>query len=236
MFYLGEYLNTVTVAGVATTLWLGGWRGPAPDVVPWLWPLLWFLLKVLVIVYVYIWVRATLPRFRYDRLMAFGWKVLIPIGLAWVMLTGAIVVLPEEFGRAHGRHGVRARCGLGHRDHVDLAPVREATTEEVDVVSDEGKATGSAKGSEGIRARGRFADGGDRPEGWRRSSARSSVETSPRSTPRRSSRRPRAAHRPAPAEPARQRPGEVHRLRAVRVRVPGRRDLGRGRGQRPRHR
>jgi NADH-quinone oxidoreductase subunit H len=99
MFYLGEYLNTVTVAAVATTLWLGGWRGPAPDVVPWLWPLLWFLLKVLVIVYVYIWVRATLPRFRYDRLMAFGWKVLIPIGLAWVMLTGAIVVLPDEFGR-----------------------------------------------------------------------------------------------------------------------------------------
>ena len=99
MFYLGEYLNTVTVAAVATTRWLGGWRGPAPDVVPWLWPLLWFLLKVLVIVYVYIWVRATLPRFRYDRLMAFGWKVLIPIGLAWVMLTGAIVVLPDEFGR-----------------------------------------------------------------------------------------------------------------------------------------
>ena len=99
MFYLGEYLNTVTVAAVATTLWLGGWRGPAPDVVPWLWPLLWFLLKVLAIVYVYIWVRATLPRFRYDRLMAFGWKVLIPIGLVWVMVTGAIVVLPEEFGR-----------------------------------------------------------------------------------------------------------------------------------------
>ena len=99
MFYLGEYLNTVTVAAVATTLWLGGWRGPAPDVLPWLWPLLWFLLKVLVIVYVYIWIRATLPRIRYDRLMAFGWKLLIPFGLLWVMLTGAIVVLPDEFGR-----------------------------------------------------------------------------------------------------------------------------------------
>ena len=99
MFYLGEYLNTVTVAAVATTLWLGGSRGPAPDVLPWLWPLLWFLLKVLVIVYVYIWIRATLPRVRYDRLMAFGWKLLIPFGLLWVMLTGAIVVLPDEFGR-----------------------------------------------------------------------------------------------------------------------------------------
>jgi NADH-quinone oxidoreductase subunit H len=99
MFFLGEYLNTVTVAAVATTLWLGGWRGPAPDVLPWLWPFLWFLLKVLVIVYVYIWIRATLPRIRYDRLMAFGWKLLIPFGLLWVMLTGAIVVLPDEFGR-----------------------------------------------------------------------------------------------------------------------------------------
>ena len=99
MFYLGEYLNTVTVAAVATTLWLGGWRGPAPDVLPWLWPLLWFLLKVLVIVYVYIWIRATLPRIRYDRLMAFGWKLLIPFGLAWVLMTGAIIVLPQEIGR-----------------------------------------------------------------------------------------------------------------------------------------
>jgi NADH-quinone oxidoreductase subunit H len=99
MFYLGEYLNTVTVAAVATTLWLGGWRGPAPEFLPWLWPLLWFLLKVLVLVYVYIWIRATLPRMRYDRLMAFGWKLLIPWGLVWVLLTGAVVVLPDIYGR-----------------------------------------------------------------------------------------------------------------------------------------
>lgn len=99
MFYLGEYLNTVTVAAVATTLWLGGWRGPAPEFLPWLWPLLWFVAKVLVIIYVYIWVRATLPRIRYDRLMAFGWKLLIPFGLVWVLLTGAIVVLPDVYSR-----------------------------------------------------------------------------------------------------------------------------------------
>jgi len=99
MFYLGEYLNVVTVAAVATTLWLGGPRGPAPDFVPWLWPLLWFVFKVLVIVYLYIWIRATLPRIRYDRLMAFGWKLLIPFGLVWVLLTGAIVVLPDVYGR-----------------------------------------------------------------------------------------------------------------------------------------
>ena len=99
MFYLGEYLSVVTIAAVATTLWLGGWRGPAPDVVPWLWPLLWFLFKVFLIVYLYIWIRATLPRMRYDRLMAFGWKLLIPFGLVWILLTGAIVVLPDVYGR-----------------------------------------------------------------------------------------------------------------------------------------
>jgi NADH-quinone oxidoreductase subunit H len=99
MFYLGEYLNTVTVAAVATTLWLGGWRGPAPDLLPWLWPLLWFLVKVLVVIYLYIWIRATLPRIRYDRLMAFGWKLLIPFGLLWVLATGAVVVLPDVYGK-----------------------------------------------------------------------------------------------------------------------------------------
>jgi NADH-quinone oxidoreductase subunit H len=99
MFYLGEYLNTVTVAAVATTLWLGGWRGPAPDFLPWLWPLLWFLLKLLLVIYAYIWVRATLPRIRYDRLMSFGWKLMIPVGLLWVLATGAIIVLPDVYGR-----------------------------------------------------------------------------------------------------------------------------------------
>jgi NADH-quinone oxidoreductase subunit H len=99
MFFLGEYVNTVTVAAVATTLFLGGWRGPAPDFLPWLWPLLWFLLKVTAIIYVLILVRGTLPRMRYDRLMNFGWKVLIPFGLVWVLVTGAVVVLPQELGR-----------------------------------------------------------------------------------------------------------------------------------------
>jgi NADH-quinone oxidoreductase subunit H len=99
LFYLGEYLNTITVAAIATTLFLGGWRGPAPDSLPWLWPLLWFLFKVLAIVYLYVWIRATLPRIRYDRLMAFGWKFLIPFGLLWVLVTGAIIVLPDVYSR-----------------------------------------------------------------------------------------------------------------------------------------
>jgi NADH-quinone oxidoreductase subunit H len=68
-------------------------------VVPWLWPFLWFMLKLSAMLFVYIWVRATLPRFRYDRLMHFGWKVLIPIGLAWVLFTGIVVVLPDLYGK-----------------------------------------------------------------------------------------------------------------------------------------
>ena len=101
MFFLGEYVNTVTVAAVAVTLFLGGWRGywPFHGAVAWVGPLLWFILKVTAVIYVMILVRATLPRMRYDRLMTFGWKVLIPFGLVWVMVTGAVVVLPDHFGR-----------------------------------------------------------------------------------------------------------------------------------------
>jgi NADH-quinone oxidoreductase subunit H len=99
VFTLAEYLHTITVSAVAVTLFLGGWRGPVFDFLPWLWPLVWFVLKVVAVVFVFVWIRATLPRFRYDRLMNFGWKVLIPFGLVWVLLTGAIVVLPDEVGR-----------------------------------------------------------------------------------------------------------------------------------------
>ncbi len=99
LFYLGEYLNTLTVASIAVTLFLGGWRGPHPGFLPWLWPLLWFIGKVVLVVYLYVWIRGTLPRIRYDRLMAFGWKFLIPFGLLWVLATGAVVVLPDVYGR-----------------------------------------------------------------------------------------------------------------------------------------
>jgi NADH-quinone oxidoreductase subunit H len=106
MFYLGEYVNTVTVAAIAVTLFLGGPRPlplvPTPDVLPWLWPFLWFVAKVTAVIYVFILVRGTLPRMRYDRLMNLGWKVLIPFGLFWVLATGAIVVLPDEYGRTRG--------------------------------------------------------------------------------------------------------------------------------------
>jgi NADH-quinone oxidoreductase subunit H len=100
MFFLAEYLHMITVSAIAVTLFLGGWRGPAPHFLTWLWPLLWFLVKLFAMLFLYIWIRATVPRFRYDRLMSFGWKVLIPVGLLWVLFTGSVIVLPEVYGKA----------------------------------------------------------------------------------------------------------------------------------------
>jgi len=102
-FMLGEYVNTVVVAAIAVTLFLGGWLGPWPSGWPgWLGGLLWFVFKVTAVIYLMVLVRGTLPRMRYDRLMNFGWKVLIPAGFWWVMTTGAIIVLPDRYGRARG--------------------------------------------------------------------------------------------------------------------------------------
>jgi NADH-quinone oxidoreductase subunit H len=99
MFFLAEYLHTITISAVAVTIFFGGWRGPIFGFLPWLWPLVWFVIKVMVVVFVFVWIRATVPRFRYDRLMRFGWKVLIPFGLIWILITGAVVVLPDVYGR-----------------------------------------------------------------------------------------------------------------------------------------
>ncbi|MFN8183325.1 MAG: NADH-quinone oxidoreductase subunit NuoH, partial [Candidatus Nanopelagicales bacterium] len=91
MFFLAEYINMVTVSALATTLFLGGWRAPWPLSIwsganeGW-WPLLWFLMKVAVFIFVFIWLRGTLPRLRYDQFMRFGWKVLIPVSLAWIIV------------------------------------------------------------------------------------------------------------------------------------------------------
>jgi len=105
MFMLGEYVNTVVVSSIAVTLFLGGWRGPSPwsGTIPfWAWGVFWFLFKLTAVMYLFMLVRATLPRLRYDRLMNFGWKYLIPFGLFWVLATGAIIVLPERYGRQRG--------------------------------------------------------------------------------------------------------------------------------------
>jgi NADH-quinone oxidoreductase subunit H len=98
LFFLAEYANMIVVSAVATTLFLGGWLRPFPnvaalaflDILPsWI----WFLLKTFIFLYVFLWVRATLPRYRYDQLMRLGWKVLIPLGIANVVVTAILKVL-----------------------------------------------------------------------------------------------------------------------------------------------
>jgi len=93
MFFMAEYANMITVACVATLLFLGGWNGPigGPPIVQAVLPVFWFLLKVVFFLFVYIWVRGTLPRFRYDQLMAFGWKFLLPLAIANIVVTALIV-------------------------------------------------------------------------------------------------------------------------------------------------
>jgi len=95
MFFMAEYANMFTVACLATVLFLGGWSGPVfgPPILHVLLPVLWFVLKVIVFIFIYIWVRGTLPRFRYDQLMAFGWKFLLPLALANIIVTSLIVAL-----------------------------------------------------------------------------------------------------------------------------------------------
>ena len=89
MFFLAEYINMVTVSAVATDLFLGGWHGPfLPESLGWI----WFLLKVGAILFFYIWMRWTLPRYRYDQLMAFGWKILLPLSVINLLVTAAGVL------------------------------------------------------------------------------------------------------------------------------------------------
>jgi NADH-quinone oxidoreductase subunit H len=103
LFYLAEYVNMITVSALATTLFLGGWRVPWP-ISAWpgantgWWPLLWFLAKVLILLFVFIWLRGTLPRIRYDQLMRFGWKVLIPVSLVWILVIATIRVWKRQGG------------------------------------------------------------------------------------------------------------------------------------------
>jgi NADH-quinone oxidoreductase subunit H len=92
LFFMAEYIKMIAISAIAVTLFLGGYRGPFVDAVPLLGPV-YFLAKVIIMLFGMIWVRATLPRFRYDRLMAFGWKILLPLSLINVFVTALIVVL-----------------------------------------------------------------------------------------------------------------------------------------------
>ncbi|MFC1922484.1 NADH-quinone oxidoreductase subunit NuoH [Chloroflexota bacterium] len=92
LFFMAEYVKMIAISAIGATLFLGGFRGPFVDQVPILGPFYLFF-KIMVLLFVLIWLRATLPRIRYDRLMAFGWKVLLPVALANVFLTAVILVL-----------------------------------------------------------------------------------------------------------------------------------------------
>ena len=92
LFFMAEYIKIIAVSMIAATLFLGGYMGPFLDQLPWLGPVYLFI-KTLIMIFIFIWVRATFPRFRYDRLMAFGWKVLLPLALLNVFIAAVITVL-----------------------------------------------------------------------------------------------------------------------------------------------
>ncbi len=95
MFFMAEYANMFTVACLASIMFLGGWSGPVfgPPILQSLLPVVWFAVRVFAFIFVYIWVRGTLPRFRYDQLMAFGWKFLLPLAIANIVVTAFVVAV-----------------------------------------------------------------------------------------------------------------------------------------------
>src|SRR5262249_31428932 len=119
LFFLAEYINMVTVSAVATNLFLGGWHGPLiPESFGWI----WFLIKVFGLLFFYIWMRWTLPRYRYDTLMEFGWKWLLPAAVLNLVVTAGVVIYMGWWGGGRDAAlflvfvavtGVRARVVLG---------------------------------------------------------------------------------------------------------------------------
>ena len=87
LFFMAEYANIITVSAVAVTFFFGGWRGP------FLPPVVWFMIKMALCIFFFIWLRSTYPRFRYDQLMKFGWKILLPVALVNILITGLVMAL-----------------------------------------------------------------------------------------------------------------------------------------------
>jgi NADH-quinone oxidoreductase subunit H len=99
MFMLAEFMSVVVMSAIVVTLFFGGPSGPTfglPDAVAWIMPILWFVLKMSVFIFFFILLRGALPRYRYNRLMDLGWKVLIPVALVWTLVTAAFVLLNQE--------------------------------------------------------------------------------------------------------------------------------------------
>ena len=100
LFFLGEYANMILMSAITAVLFLGGWLAPFG-----LWPLtlipgpIWLILKIFFVLFIFIWARATLPRYRYDQLMRLGWKVFLPLSLAWLVLTAGVLVAFDALPR-----------------------------------------------------------------------------------------------------------------------------------------
>ena len=96
LFFLGEYGNMILMSSMSTILFLGGWLPPFEsqyfDLVP---GYIWFLIKVTALLFVFLWVRATLPRYRYDQLMTLGWKLFLPLSLLWIIITSSYMFFVE---------------------------------------------------------------------------------------------------------------------------------------------
>jgi NADH-quinone oxidoreductase subunit H len=121
MFYLAEFMNTITMSAIIVTLFLGGPAGPIGPGPEQIWPLFWFSLKLIVFLAAFVWVRATLPRYRYDQLMDLGWKRLIPVSLLWLLFVGALRVARDEDWNVFVVSVVAVAIGLGVAGLIGLA-------------------------------------------------------------------------------------------------------------------
>ena len=124
LFTMAEYINLITLSALAVTLFLGGWHGPWLDG---LGPL-WFLLKLFVLLFVFIWMRTTLPRLRYDQLMRFGWKVLLPVATINAVVTAILVVAGSDAAAVRDAQGLRRhlQADLQEADHAAVPGVQAA--------------------------------------------------------------------------------------------------------------
>jgi NADH-quinone oxidoreductase subunit H len=151
LFYLAEFMNTITMSAIIVTLFLGGPAGWVPNVAHrrWVFPIVWFLAKTVAFAFGYVWFRAALPRFRYDQLMDMGWKQLIPLSLGWVLIVAGFLIRPAwgflmvavvllawtvlsrafELGRSRDRGDQSVLRAIGHRAIPDDV-LREHTDEE----------------------------------------------------------------------------------------------------------
>jgi len=129
IFFLAEYLNTITMSGIIVTIFLGGPSGPVLiESIDWVWGIFWFLLKLFVFLFAFVWFRATLPRFRYDQLMDLGWKLLIPLSLGWFLFLAGLGIGNDRGWNSGVTVAVTIAAGLA-AGALLMAAIKTARTE-----------------------------------------------------------------------------------------------------------